>query len=586
MCRRPMPLSPLGLARCALILSCCFNPAIAARARAADRPAALSIEGRSTVVARNGMIATSQPLATQAGLDVLRRGGNAVDAAIAANAVQGVVEPMSCGIGGDLFVLYWDAKTKKLYGLNASGRSPYELTIDKVRAAGHTEIPEVGPLSWSVPGCVDGWEMLRARFGTWKLADILAPAVEYADGGFPVSPVIAAGWHSAAENLAQTPESRATFLVGGAEASKPRAPRVGEMFRNPRLAATYRKLAAGGAVEFYQGSIARELAAYSKSVGGYLSERDLAEHKSDWIEPVSTNYRGYDVWELPPNGQGIAVLQMLNLLEPYDLAQLGRGSPEYLHLFLEAKKLAYADRARYYADPAMADVPTARLISKEYAAERGKLISTRRALADVPHGDEKLVHGDTIYLTVVDKDRNCCSLIQSNYYGFGSQFTAGELGFALQNRGALFSLDPKHPNALAPHKRPFHTIIPAMVTQDGEPVFCFGVMGGDMQPQGHVQVLVNLIDFGLNPQAAGDAARVRHTGSATPTGEPQSPGGGSVQVESGIGDESVAELRRLGHDVSRARGGFGGYQGIWIDRKHGTLHGASETRTDGAAAGW
>ncbi len=586
MCRRPVPLSPLHLAHCFVIWSACCWISPSTHASAADRPASLSIEGRSTVVARNGMIATSQPLATQAGLDVLRRGGNAVDAALAANAVQGVVEPMSCGIGGDLFVLYWDAKTKKLYGLNASGRSPYELTIEKVRAAGHAEIPDVGPLSWSVPGCVDGWEMLRARFGTWNLADILTPAIDYAEGGFPVSPVIAASWQSAAQSLAATTESRETFLIGKPEESKRRAPRVGEMFRNPRLAETYRRLASGGADEFYKGSIARELAAYSKSVGGYISERDLYEHKSDWIEPVSTSYRGYDVWELPPNGQGIAVLQMLNLLEPYDLAKLGRGSPEYLHLFLEAKKLAYADRARYYADPSMADVPTERLISKEYAQARGKLISPHGVLTGVPHGHEKLVHGDTIYLTVVDKDRNCCSLIQSNYYGFGSQYTAGKLGFALQNRGALFSLDPEHPNALAPHKRPFHTIIPAMVTKEGEPVFCFGVMGGDMQPQGHVQVLVNLIDFGLNPQAAGDAARVRHTGSATPTGEPQAPGGGSVQVESGISDEAVAELRRLGHQVSRARGGFGGYQGIWIDRKNNTLHGASETRTDGAAAGW
>ncbi|MGC3967693.1 MAG: gamma-glutamyltransferase family protein [Pirellulales bacterium] len=365
-----------------------------------------------------------------------------------------------------------------------------------------------------------------------------------------------------------------------------RAPQVGEVFRNPRLAATYRKLAAGGADEFYEGSIAREIVEYSKSTGGHFTLRDFTEHTSDWIEPVSTNYRGYDVWELPPNGQGIAALQMLNVLERYDLRQFDHGSPEYWHLFLEAKKLAYADRARYYADPAMADVPTSQLISKSYAAERAKLIRTDKALTDVPHGDEKLVHGDTIYLTVVDKDRNCCSLIQSIYYGFGSQHVAGKLGFALQNRGALFSLDPKHPNALAPHKRPFHTIIPAMVTKDGEPVFCFGVMGGDMQPQGHVQVLVNILDFGMNPQAAGDAARVRHSGSATPTGEPAAADGGTVYVESGIHDVTVKQLRKLGHNVVRDRGGYGGYQGIWIDRRHDTLLGASESRKDGQAAGY
>ncbi|MCE9605342.1 MAG: gamma-glutamyltransferase [Planctomycetia bacterium] len=584
-----MRFSPLGRAVVLVLLSA-FSAA-GQTMPLYDRASSAAGEGRSMVVARRGMVATSQPLATQAGLDVLRRGGNAVDAALAANAVQGVVEPMSCGIGGDLFVIYWDAKTKKLYGLNASGRSPYELTIDKVRAAGHASLPDKGPLSWSVPGCVRGWEDLRARFGSWPLAEILAPAIEYADEGFPVSPVIGADWQGSASMLAATPESSATYLVDnktadGAATGRRRAPRVGEMFRNQRLAATYRRLATTGADDFYKGSLAREIVAYSQRTKGYFTERDFAEHHSDWIEPVATNYRGYDVWELPPNGQGIAALQMLNLLEPYDLRSFGPGSAEYLHLFVEAKKLAYADRARYYADPTMADVPTARLISKPYANERRKLMSAERAMVAMPPGDEKLVHGDTIYLTVVDKDRNCCSLIQSNYYGFGSQYTAGELGFALQNRGALFSLDPKHPNALAPHKRPFHTIIPAMVTKENEPVFCFGVMGGDMQPQGHVQVLVNLIDFQMNPQAAGDAARVRHGGSATPTGQPAEADGGTVYVESGISEATVAKLRKLGHEVVRSRGGYGGYQGIWIDRRYDTLLGASESRKDGCAAGW
>lgn len=549
-----------------------------------DRPASGADEGRSAVIARHGMVCTSQPLATQAGLDVLRRGGNAVDAALAANAVLGAVEPMSCGIGGDLFVIYWDAKTQKLYGLNGSGRSPYALSIDEVRKQGHDSLPTSGPLSWSVPGCVRGWGDLRERFGTWPLADILQPAITYAEEGFAVSPVIGGDWKSSEPSLARTPEAAATFLIN--DGGPLRAPRIGEVVRNSQLAATYRRIAENGPDEFYRGEIARKIVAYGKRVGGYFSERDFADHTSDWIEPVTTNYRGYDVWELPPNGQGIAALQMLNLLEPYDLRRYGPGSSEWLHLFVESKKLAYADRARYYADPAMADVPTARLISKAYAAERRKLIDQSRALVGVPHGDEKLVHGDTIYLTVVDKDRNCCSLIQSIFAGFGSQLVPDDLGFALQNRGALFSLDAKHPNALAPHKRPFHTIIPAMVTKDNRPVFSFGVMGGDMQPQGHVQVLVNLIDFGMNPQAAGDAARIRHAGSADPTGDPEAPGGGTVFVESGVSDAAVAELQKLGHQVVRARGGYGGYQGILIDWQNGTLVGASESRKDGCAAGW
>lgn len=556
------------------------------------RAAGSQTDGRSPVIAQHGMVATSQPLAVQAGLEILKRGGNAVDAAIATSAAMGVVEPMSCGIGGDLFVIYYEAKTKKLYGLNGSGRSPYELTIEKVRAAGHSEIPDDGPLSWSVPGCVRGWEDLRARFGSRPLAELLEPAIRYAHDGFPVSPIIGAGWRGATKSLAATPEAAQTFLVAGDSAGNEsrRAPEIGEIFRNPRMAATYMAIAAKGADEFYTGAVAKEIAAYSKKVGGFLNERDLADHKSNWIEPVSTNYRGYDVWELPPNGQGIAALQMLNMLERHDVRKLGFGSPEYLHLLLEAKKLAYADRARFYADAAMADVPTKKLISKEYAAERAKLFSPTKALTSIPHGDPKLVHGDTIYLTVVDKDRNCCSLIQSLYYGFGSQHVAGNLGFALQNRGALFSLDPKHPNALVPHKRPFHTIIPAMVTRGDKPIFCFGVMGGDFQPQGHVQVLVNMIDFGMNPQAAGDAPRIGHTGSAKPTesleslGKPDAHGVGTVSVEAGISDAAVARLQQLGHNVVRGGAG-GGYQGILIDWKYGVLIGGTESRKDGCAAG-
>lgn len=545
-----------------------------------DRPSGEPQQGRSVVVAEHGIVATSQPLAAQAGLDVLKAGGNAADAAVAAGAVLGVVEPMSCGIGGDLFVIYWDSKTQKLYGLNASGRSPYELTREVFAKQGLTEIPDEGPLSWSVPGCVLGWSDLLHRFGSRPLGKLLEPAIDYSEQGFPVSEIIAADWKSSEKNLARWPDSVKTYLMDG------RAPAVGELFRNPRLAATYRAIATGGADAFYRGEIADAIVAFSKTNGGFFARRDFEDHRNDWVEPVSTNYRGYDVWELPPNGQGIAVLEMLNVLGGYDLAALGSGNPEYLHLFLEAKKFAYADRARYYADPVFAQLPLAELISKPYAERQRRRIDPNHAATDVAHGDPRLTHGDTIYLTVVDKDRNCCSYIQSNYYGFGSQVVPGDLGFALQNRGALFALDESHLNRYEPHKRPFHTIIPALVTKDGKPWFAFGVMGGDMQPQGHVQVLINLIDFKMNVQAAGDAARVRHSGSPTPTGLAGDPDGGNVFVESGISDAAIAALRVKGHRVARARGGYGGYQGILIDWEHGTLHGASESRKDGCAVGY
>jgi len=544
-----------------------------------DRAGANPAKSRSAAVAVHGMVATSQPLAVQAGLDVLRAGGNAADAAIAANAVMGLVEPMSCGIGGDLFVLYWDAKTQKLYGLNASGRSPYALTMEVFRAQQLTQIPFEGPLSWSVPGCVSGWEALHQRFGSAEWNTLFTAAIGHADDGFPVTEVIAGYWSGGARALRRWPDSAKTFLIDG------RAPREGELFRNPNLAASYRAIAAGGAKAFYKGDIAERIVRFSDANGGYFTLRDFAEHTSDWVEPVSTNYRGYDVWQLPPNGQGIAVLQMLNTLEGYDLKSLGLGSPEYLHLFIEAKKLAYADRARYYADPDFAGLPTERLISKPYAAERRQLIQRDHAMSNIPAGDAVLSHGDTIYLTVVDKDRNFCSLIQSNFEGFGSKVVPGDVGFALQNRGALFALVDTHLNALAPHKRPFHTIIPGMVTKDGRPWFSFGVMGGDMQPQGQVQVLVNLIDFGLDVQAAGDAARIRHDGSATPTGIPETPPGGTVIAESGISDAAVKALEAKGHLVKRGQAD-GGYQGILIDWEKGTLFGGTEPRKDGMALGY
>lgn len=536
--------------------------------------------GRSVVMAPSGMVATSQPLAVQVGLDVLRQGGNAVDAAIAVNAALGLVEPMSCGIGGDLFAIVWDAKTQKLYGLNASGRSAYRATRAFFADKGLTEVPLTGPLSWSVPGCVDGWEELRRRFGTRTLEQLLAPSIHYAEEGFPVTEKIAGSWQAAAPALRKHADAARTYLIDN------RAPRAGEVFKNPLLAKSYREIARNGRDGFYKGRIAREIAAFSEKEGGLFSEKDFADHASTWVEPANTTYRGYEVWELPPPGQGIAVLQMLNILEGYDLKKLGPQSAEYWHLFLEAKKLAYADRARYYADPEFAQAPVAGLISKPYAEMRRRLIDPKKALTRVEAGDPKLGKSDTVYLCVVDKDRNCVSLIQSNYFGFGSGLVPGDLGFALQNRGTLFALDAKHPNRLEPHKRPFHTIIPALVTKDGQPWLVFGVMGGDMQPQGQVEVLCNLIDFGMNVQEAGEAPRLEHHGSAKPTGQPGAENGGTVAAETGIGADIVEELSRRGHHLVRARSNGGGYQGILIDPKTRMLHGGSEARKDGCAAGY
>jgi gamma-glutamyltranspeptidase/glutathione hydrolase len=536
--------------------------------------------GRSVVIAPHGMVASSHPLVSQIGVDVLKKGGNAVDAAIAANAAIGLMEPMSCGIGGDLFVIVWDSKTQKLHGLNANGRAPYRASRELFAQRGLQEIPELGPLSWSVPGCVDGWEELRKRFGTRPLAELLEPSIQYAEHGFPVTEVIAGYWRGAERKLAAHPDAARTYLPNG------RAPRTGEVFRNPYLARTYRLIAEGGRDAFYRGPIAQEIVKFSEANGGLFTLRDLEEHRSTWVEPVSTTYRGYEVWELPPPGQGIAVLQMLNLLEGFDLKSMGPESPDYWHLLTEAKKLTYADRARFYADPEFAKVPTATLISKAYAEERRKLINPKKASVGVPAGDAKLGKADTIYLTVVDKDRNCVSLIQSNYFGFGSGLVPGDLGFALQNRGTLFSLDPGHANCLEPGKRPFHTIIPAFVTKNGKPWFTFGVMGGDMQPQGHVQVLVNLIDFGMNVQAAGEAPRIEHVGSATPTGKAEAEGGGSIKAERGISRAILEELRQRGHQVSTVTVNGGGYQGILIDPETNMLHGASEARKDGCAIGY
>ncbi|QJW99907.1 gamma-glutamyltransferase [Frigoriglobus tundricola] len=549
----------------------------------ADRPTGQpGRAGRSVTVAQNGMVATSHPLAAQIGLDVLKKGGNAVDAAIATNAAMGLMEPTSCGIGGDLYAIVWDAKTQKLYGLNASGRAPGRATLAYFAEKKLKDIPTTGPLSWSVPGCVDGWDQLRQKFGTRSFQELLAPSIGYAESGVPVPEVIAGYWQSV--NRMRDPGMRDTFLIR--DGDQHRAPRSGEVFKNPALAKSYALIAGGGRDAFYQGEIAEKIVALSEQVGGLFTRKDFADHKSEWVEPVRTTYRGYDVWEIPPPGQGIAALQMLNLLEPFDLKTMGPESADYWHLLVEAKKLAFADRAKFYADPVFAKVPVRELISKEYAAGRAKLLDPKKALTEVPPGDPKLGAAETIYLTVVDKDRNCVSLIQSNYGGFGSGLAAPGTGFGIQNRGCLFALDAAHANKLEPGKRPFHTIIPALVTRGGKPFFTFGVMGGDMQPQGHAQVLVNLIDFGMNAQAAGEAPRVEHVGSATPTGTAGKPDGGTIKAEYGIPEAVVKELTRRGHTVERVKVNSGGYQGILIDPNTGVLHGGSEARKDGAAVGY
>jgi len=534
---------------------------------------------RSEVLAPRAMAATSQPLATQVALDILKAGGSAVDAAIAANAVLGLVEPTGCGIGGDLFAVVWDAQGKRLHGLNASGRSPRSLGLDYFLSRKMQTIPERGPLPVSVPGAVDGWFELHGRFGKLPMGQVLAPAIAYAREGFPVTEVIAFLWASNARELSGFDGYAELYMPGG------RAPRKGEIFRNPQLAETYEVLAREGRDGFYTGRIARVVDEYMARQGGFLSYEDLANHSSEWVEPVSTNYRGYDVWELPPNGQGIAALQMLNILEGYDLSAMGFGA-DYLHLLIEAKKLAFEDRARFYADPDFYDAPVQALISKPYAAQRRALIDSSRAARRATHGDPLVLEsGDTIYLTVADSEGNMVSLIQSNYSGMGSGMTPPGLGFGLQNRGELFSLDPDHPNAYAPGKRPFHTIIPAFVTRKGKPWLSFGVMGGAMQPQGHVQVLVNLIDFGMNLQQAGDAPRMRHDGSSEPTGG-QLEDGGVVLLESGFSEAVREELQRRGHRLASAKGGHGGYQAIMKDPITGIYVGASESRKDGQAAGY
>lgn len=542
-----------------------------------DRITGRDFATRSEVIARNGMAATSHPLATQTAVEILRKGGNAIDAAIAANAVLGVVEPTGSGIGGDLFAIIWVAGRGKLYGLNASGRSPRSLRLEYFRQKGIEFIPSFGTLPVSVPGCVDGWFEMHDMFGELPVKDLLQPAIGYARDGFPVTEVIAYYLARNTQALKDYPNIKEVYMPEG------KSPAKGEIFRNPALANTLEKIATGGRNEFYRGSIARDIDAFMKKQGGFLSYDDLARHHSEWVEPVSTSYRGFDIWELPPNGQGIAALQMLNILEGYDIKSMGFGSAEYIHAFTEAKKLAFEDRAKYYADPAFANVPVSQLLSKKYAAERRKLIDPSRAGKIYEAG--KIEAGNTIYMTVADNEGNMVSLIQSNYRGMGSGMCPTGLGFVLQDRGEMFTLQEGHNNVYAPGKRPFHTIIPAFITKDGKPYISFGVMGGDMQPQGHVQIVVNLIDFGMNLQEAGDAPRIYHTGSSEPTGQ-QMTDGGVLKLESGLRTEVIQKLMSMGHTIQWDLGSYGGYQAIMRDERNKVWFGASESRKDGQAAGY
>jgi len=545
-----------------------------------DRVTGRTFATRSEVAAQRGMACTSQPLATQVALDLLKAGGTAVDAAIGANAVLGLMEPTGAGIGGDLFALVWDPGTRKLAGLNASGRSPRSLSLEHLRGLGQPYIPARGALPVSVPGAVDGWFELHGRFGRLPMAAVLAPAIGYATEGFPVSPVIAAEMAQGLEVLGQYPGFRETFTVDGR-----RTPRAGEVWRNPRLARTLALVAEGGRDAFYRGGTARAIEAYLKAQGGFLDCADLASHHSDWVDPVSVDYRGCDVWELPGNGQGIAALQMLRILEGYDFGRIPFGSPRHVHLFTEAKKLVFEDRARFYGDPDFAEVPVAGLLSRDYAARRRALIDEGRAAARLEAGHPALAHGDTVYLTTADRDGCMVSLIQSNFRGFGSGMTPGDLGFCLQDRGELFTLEAGMANTYAPGKRPFHTIIPAFITRGGEPFLSFGVMGGEFQPLGHVQIVMNIVDFAMGVQEAGDAPRMAHEGGPEPTGA-KGALPGILQLESGFPYETVRELMAMGHAVGWMLGGYGGYQAIRWDPGQKVFFGASESRKDGQAAGY
>jgi len=560
-----------------------------------DRVTGKNFATRSEVLARHGMVCTSVPAATQVGLDILKRGGSAVDAAIAANATLGLMEPVSNGTGGDLFAIVYSAKEGKLYGINGSGRSLLSLSYDQMKAElaklHRDTIPPTGMLPITVPGTVDAWAELHKKFGKLKLIDDLEPAIRYAEEGFPVTELIAYYWAFGPRLYKGLPGAfLETYTLDG----EGRTPAKGDIFKNSALAKTLRLIGEKGRDAFYKGEIADKIDSFMQANGGFLRKADLEKHTSTWVEPVSTNYRGYDVFELPPNGQGIATLQVLNLLEGFDLRAMGRNSPDTLHTMIEAKKIVWADRAKFYADPAFAKIPLTGLLSKSYAAERRKLIDPNRAAKKVDAGNPALDQGDTIYMCTADDEGNMVSLIQSNYRGMGSGIVVPGLGFMFQDRGQLFSMDPNHANVYAPGKRPFHTIIPGFVMKDGKPWEAFGVMGGGMQPQGHVQVLINQIDFGLGVQEAGDASRWQHESGQEPTGTGVTESGakvdaaGFVDLESGIPYETARELRKRGHDVRFDVGGYGGYQAIKVEMHDGqrVYVGASESRKDGQAAGY
>ena len=525
------------------------------------------------------MVASSHPLATQIGIDVLKKGGNAIDAAIAVNAALGLMEPTGCGIGGDLFSIVWDPKTKKLHGLNASGPSPQSLSLDFFLENNYEGIPYYGALPVSVPGAVAGWITLHDKFGNLTMDQILSPAIHYAENGFPLTELIAYYMQRSVQRFvrADYPNIKETYM----EPNGGKLPSEGEIFKNPLLAKTYKTIAKEGKQGFYSGKIARAIAEEVQQQGGFLTTADLSSFEVEWVEPVSINYRGYDVWELPPNGQGIAALQMLKILEGYDFSKIDFGSDEHIHLFTEAKKLAFEDRAKFYADMTFADVPLETLLSESYADQRRALIKEKASM----YSAGQISAGETIYMTVADKDGYMVSLIQSNYFGMGSGVVPQGVGFMLQNRGALFSLDENHANVYAPGKRPFHTIIPAFVTKDGSPFLSFGVMGGDFQPQGHSQIVMNIVDFGMNTQEAGDAPRWDHKGSSSPRGN-QAKGKGEIHVESGISYETIRQVMSRGHDVGFTLGEFGGYQAILWDEKNQVYRGASESRKDGQVSGY
>src|ERR1043165_8634953 len=527
--------------------------------------------GRSVVRSQHAMVASSQPLASEVGLEVLKRGGNAVDAAIAMAAMLNVTEPMMTGVGGDAFMLVYWSKTKELKGLNASGRAPAALTLDYFAKRKITKMPEFGMESITVPGAFDGWVTLLQKYGTMKLADLLSPAIECGENGFPVMEKTAEDWNAEVPKLKKNPAAAANYLIDG------RAPRPGETFRQPNLARTFRTLALGGRDAFYKGEIAKAIADYCEKNGGFISLEDLAAQKSEWVEPISTNYRGYTVYDIPPNSQGLTALLALNILEGFDLAALSAQPDRYYHTLIEATKLAFADRDRYIADPAFSKVPVRELLSKDYAAKRRALIDPNKALDSPPAGDIN-VGSDTTYFTVVDKDGNAVSFINSLFDAFGSGIVAGDTGIVFQNRGSAFSLDPKHPNALAPGKRPFHTLIPAMVFRDNQLYMSFGVMGGAIQAQGHVQVLVNLIDLKMSLQEAIDAPRYRFV-----TGR-------DVLMEDELGSSLIDQLLKLGHVRAKPpgvlRSSMGGGQAIMIDPVTKTLMGASDPRKDGMALGY